>query len=294
MNFNILLVYFILNIIAVVKGETLKPAKSIPAKSIPIPTETLVTHTPKIVPTGVPSLANAPALAKEYCVGYRNVEIMYNNEDFVCHMYDYYNTSGCLYYYVNERTITSIPNDCHRGSKITDGIYDGYDIYFNNSCGDKISGMKVKEFIDETIPLHDDVSSAPSTYSKHLVKKNCVEWTYTTKALKTLPTNTKTIPTTTTKTIPITTTKTISTTITTTISITTTKTIPETTTKTIPETTTKTVPDSILKTIPDTIAKTIPNTVTKTIPSTVTETIQSPGLGRVVLTKIPIRTFRHW
>jgi len=356
----------------VVKGETPR-FKTLPLSS----TKTI---SPKTLPTGVASLAKAPELAKKYCVGYRNIEIQYNNEHFLCRMYDYYNTRGCLYYYVNEKIITSIPTGCHNGKEIADGIYYGDDIYYNYKCGDELSSAKEELFTDESIPYHErrdffgsnpifvsSINEVPLNDSlKELVKKYCDNtsiairfnntdfmcvmgkeeysydedgclpppptddsreifltfeddclniikytsdvytsndeklascdtkfmdnWAYyivgskrvlkspTNPSAKTITTNPMTISITVTKTIPETTTKTV----------------PDSLLKTIPDTIAKTVPDTLLKTIPNTILKTIPNTILKTIPNTIVNTIQNTSLGRVILTKKPLRTFRHW
>jgi len=92
MNYNIILVYFILSIIVVVKGE-------ITSKSIPLTTvesmATVVATTIKYIPTKTVISGKTINSYRKYCTGYRNIDVLYDNKDFVVIASD---VCGSLYY----------------------------------------------------------------------------------------------------------------------------------------------------------------------------------------------------
>jgi len=152
MNYNIILVYFILSIIVVVKGEI--TSKSIPLTTVES-TATVVATTTKYIPTKTVTSGKTINSYRKYCTGYRNIDVLYDNKDFVCRMYDY-ETESCRIIRVNEVVITSIHDDCNsNASQLGDGVYDGFDLFYNDKCSEKVRLMNKNHITDLSVPIRE-------------------------------------------------------------------------------------------------------------------------------------------
>jgi len=175
-NYNILLVNFILIAIGVVRGQIQTPVRTLPVTTTIINTKTLSTFTTTTTnsPTFT-SILDIPVsdLAKKHCTGYRNVEIQYDNEsgDFVCHLYDEYNVNSCQNFYVNSSIITTFNDECFESAKIADGVYRTYIRNYTDECDNKTKNMVSYHIIDPSIPLHEK-RSLPSDVGESLEEIN--------------------------------------------------------------------------------------------------------------------------
>jgi len=159
MKYTCLFFYVLSLILIAVNGE--KTSKTIPnvtkrtttSSRLPpkyYPSSTSVIPVPTVIsdPTSIDDLPISD-VAKKYCSG-KNVFIRFDTQNFICEMFDYYNTSGCAHVMIGHQVFTSFVDECYGGYEIEEGIYTVTSEHHNDKCTRKYNHMLSYRFGPES------------------------------------------------------------------------------------------------------------------------------------------------